>query len=120
MPCADPGRHGRALGPAVVSLLEELGWKPRDVNVVLVSRGPGSYTGLRVGIMSAKTFAYATGAALLAIDTFAAIASQAPAEVVCVDVIADAQQDKLYVQRFGRSEAAAGMQPASPLRIQPF
>src|SRR5207244_661461 len=113
-------RHARDLVPALRDLLDEQKWRPRDIQAVIVSRGPGSYTGLRVGIMSAKTFAYATGAALLAIDTFAAIASQAPAEVVCVDVIADAQQDKLYVQRFGRSQAAAGMQPASPLRIQPF
>jgi tRNA threonylcarbamoyladenosine biosynthesis protein TsaB len=113
-------RHARDLVPATKTLLERAGWAPRDLTAAVVSIGPGSYTGLRVGIMSAKSFAYATGAALLAIDTFAAIASQAPAEVVCVDVIADAQQDKVYVQRFGRSQAAAGMQPASPLRIQPF
>src|SRR5207247_6191598 len=62
-------RHGRDLAPAVVSLLKGFGWKPRAVNVVLVSRGPGSYTRLRVGIMSARTFAYGTGAALLTMDT---------------------------------------------------
>ena len=57
------------------------GWQPRDVQAVIVSRGPGSYTGLRVGIISAKTFAYATGCDLLAVDTFAALALQAPASV---------------------------------------
>ena len=73
----------------------------RDLDAVIVSRGPGSYTGLRVGIMSAKTLAFATGCALLAIDTFEAIAQQAPAGCANIDVIADAQQDKVYVQRFG-------------------
>ncbi len=72
------------------------------MQAVLVSRGPGSYTGLRVGIMSAKTFAYATGCALIAVDTFAAIALQAPESVARVDVLADAQQDKVYVQSFAR------------------
>src|SRR5205085_7377236 len=72
-------RHARDLAPAVKDLLTQQGWQVRDLDAVFVSRGPGSYTGLRVGIMSAKALAYATGCALLGIDTFAAIARQAPA-----------------------------------------
>lgn len=94
-------RHARDLVPAIRELLQAQGWRARDLDGVLVSRGPGSYTGLRVGIISAKTLAYATGCALLAIDTFAAIALQAPADAQNVDVIADAQQGNVYVQRFG-------------------
>ena len=73
-------RHARDLAPAVRDLLAEQGWPARSLEAVIVSRGPGSYTGLRVGIMSAKTLAYATGCALLAVDTFAVIARQAPPE----------------------------------------
>ncbi len=105
-------RHARDLAPAVKELLGEQNWPARSLEAVCVSRGPGSYTGLRVGVMSAKTFAYATGCALLAIDTFTALARQADAELV--DVIADAQQDKLYVQRYERNE------PVTPLAIQTF
>jgi tRNA threonylcarbamoyladenosine biosynthesis protein TsaB len=96
-------RHARDLTPAVQTLLQSQGWKARDLNGVIVSRGPGSYTGLRVGVMSAKMLAYATGCTLLAIDTFAAIALQASetGAVRNVDVIADAQQGKVYAQRFG-------------------
>ncbi|HEY7153891.1 MAG TPA: tRNA (adenosine(37)-N6)-threonylcarbamoyltransferase complex dimerization subunit type 1 TsaB [Gemmataceae bacterium] len=111
-------RNGRDLAPAAAELLAEQGWRPRDVQAVIVSRGPGSYTGLRVGIMSAKTFAYATGCALIAVDTFAAIARQAPDTVTRVDVFADAQQDKIYVQPFARSEE--GWRPLSELAIRPF
>jgi tRNA threonylcarbamoyladenosine biosynthesis protein TsaB len=111
-------RHARDLAPAVAALLAEQGWKPRDVQAVLVSRGPGSYTGLRVGIMSAKTFAYTTGCALLAVDTFAAIALQTPEPATHVDVLADAQQDKVYVQSFARD--AKGWRPRTPLAIRPF
>jgi tRNA threonylcarbamoyladenosine biosynthesis protein TsaB len=99
-------RHGRDLAPAVAELLAGQGWPPKSVGAVVVGRGPGSYTGLRVGIISAKAFAYATGARLLAVDTFAAIAAQAPAEARQVDVLADAQQRQLYVQRFERGGEA--------------
>jgi tRNA threonylcarbamoyladenosine biosynthesis protein TsaB len=110
----EPRRQARDLAPAVADLLAVAGWKPRDVAAVVVGRGPGSYTGLRVGLMSAKTFAYAAGCALLAIDTFAVIAAQAPAEADPLDVIADAQQQKAYVQRFARGAAV------SPLAIRPL
>jgi tRNA threonylcarbamoyladenosine biosynthesis protein TsaB len=102
----------------VADLLAEQGWGPRDLNAVVVSRGPGSYTGLRVGVMSAKALAYATGCTLLAVDTFAAVALQAPPEAARVDVLADAQQDKVYVQPFVR--AGEAWQPLAPLSIRPF
>jgi tRNA threonylcarbamoyladenosine biosynthesis protein TsaB len=95
-------RHARDLVPMVQTLLQEQGWRARELDGVIVSRGPGSYTGLRVGIMSAKTLAYATGCTLLGIGTFEAIYEQVPKEYSCVEVIGDAQQDKLYVQRFGQ------------------
>src|SRR5216683_2344963 len=81
-----------------VRRLDETRRQPRELAAVIVSRGPGSYTGLRVGIMSAKAFAYATGCALIAVDTFAAIAAQAAPDVLLLDVIGDAQQDKAYLQ----------------------
>ncbi|MCI0463428.1 MAG: tRNA (adenosine(37)-N6)-threonylcarbamoyltransferase complex dimerization subunit type 1 TsaB [Gemmataceae bacterium] len=113
-------RHARDLVPAVAELLAAQGWQPRDLEGVLVSRGPGSYTGLRVGIMSAKTLAYATGCVLLAVDTFAAIAVQAPEEAWTVDVLGDAQQNRVYVQRFARLAPGPGWQASSALAIQDF
>jgi tRNA threonylcarbamoyladenosine biosynthesis protein TsaB len=113
-------RHARDLAPVVAGLLKNHGWQPRDIDAVLVSHGPGSYTGLRVGIMSAKTFAYATGCRLLAIDTFAAIAVQAPPSVASLDVIADAQQGKIYVQRFGPVGDNGLREPETPLSVRPL
>ena len=110
-------RHARDLAPAVAGLLAGQGWRPRDVHAVLVGRGPGSYTGLRVGVMSAKAFAYATGCALLALDTFAAIALQAPADCDRLDVLADAQQDRVYFQPFAR--AGGAWRPLEGLAIVP-
>jgi tRNA threonylcarbamoyladenosine biosynthesis protein TsaB len=119
--CLDEARrHARDLVPAIADLLAAAGWQPRDVQGVIVSHGPGSYTGLRVGIMSAKTFAYATGCKLLVVPTFAAIALQAPPEAQSVDVLADAQQDKIYVQRFTRPASGVAWITESPLSIQKF
>jgi tRNA threonylcarbamoyladenosine biosynthesis protein TsaB len=112
-------RHARDLAPAVAELLRGAGAKPRDVQAVFVGRGPGSYTGLRVGIISAKAFAYATGCAVLALDTFAVIAAQSPAEALSVEILADAQQERIYLQEYSRSPEGL-MQPATPLRIEPF
>lgn len=119
-PLDETRRHARDLAPAVAELLAAENWKPRDLNGVIVSRGPGSYTGLRVGIMAAKVLAYATGIPLIAVETFLAIAAQAAPEVSRLDVLADAQQDKIYVQPFARSDAAAPLVPTAPLIIQPF
>src|SRR5947207_8208375 len=118
-------RHARDLAPRVRELLHAAGWKPRDVQALFVSRGPGSYTGLRVGIASAKVFAYATGCALIGIDTFAAIAAQgtpvADAPGSPLDVLADAQQDKVYVQRFvgGAPQSALAIRTVSEWLAQP-
>jgi tRNA threonylcarbamoyladenosine biosynthesis protein TsaB len=114
-------RHARDLIPALRDLLAERGWKARDLNTIVVSRGPGSYTGLRVGLMTAKTLAYATGATLLGIETFTAIARQAPEQARRVDVLADAQQGKVYVQSFARVSPEADIwRPQTDLAIRPF
>jgi tRNA threonylcarbamoyladenosine biosynthesis protein TsaB len=115
---AEPRRQARDLAPAAADLLREQDWRPADVQAVVIGRGPGSYTGLRVGIMSAKAFAYATGCALVAVDTFAVIADQCTDDVHRVDVLADAQQDKVYVQPYGR--AGGGWQSLAPLAIRVF
>jgi tRNA threonylcarbamoyladenosine biosynthesis protein TsaB len=120
LPLEEARRHARDLAPAVQELLQAQGWSAQDLDAVIVSRGPGSYTGLRVGIMSAKTLAYATGCALLAVDTFAVVAAQAPPEALAVDVIADAQQGKVYVERFERPAPAAPLASTQPLCIRPF
>src|SRR5207245_2582512 len=78
-------RHARDLAPAVRDLLKDAGWTAKSLDAVIVSRGPGSYTGLRVGIMSATALAYATGCKLLGIDTFAVIARQAPPQAQRLD-----------------------------------
>lgn len=110
-------RHARDLAAAAGGLLDAEGLRPADVNGVMVSVGPGSYTGLRVGVMSAKAFAYAAGCRLVAVPTFHAIARQAPAEARHIWVIADALQGMIYLQRFTRPADGADPVPANELLI---
>jgi tRNA threonylcarbamoyladenosine biosynthesis protein TsaB len=110
-------RHARDLAAAAGAMLAAEGLRPADVAGVMVSIGPGSYTGLRVGVMSAKAFAYAAGCRLVAVPTFHAIARQAPAEARDVWVIADALQGMIYLQRFTRPADGADPVPADELRI---
>jgi tRNA threonylcarbamoyladenosine biosynthesis protein TsaB len=99
----DSRRHARDLALTIEQLLRDASLQPRDLTGVMVSLGPGSYTGLRVGLASAKALAYATGGKLIAVETFAAIAAQSPPEADQVWVIADALQGQVYHQRFERS-----------------
>jgi tRNA threonylcarbamoyladenosine biosynthesis protein TsaB len=110
-------RHARDLAPALAQMLREEGWQPGQVNHVIVGLGPGSYTGLRVGIMSAKTFGYATRALLVGVPTFETLAARALAEVDGVMVIADAQQNRVYHQCFRKAGADGQPVELSPLRV---
>lgn len=110
-------RHARELVPTIDAMLKAESLRPADLTGVMVSRGPGSYTGLRVGLATAKALAYATGCELRAVDTFAAIAVQASAEAKQVWVIADALQNQVYAQEFALRHD--GWLPSSQLAIWP-
>lgn len=94
-------------------LLAAQGWKAADLTAVIVSMGPGSYTALRVGVASAKILAYATGAAFIGVETFAAYACQSTFRDMTV--IADALQGEVYARRYMRDEN--GLRPISELQI---
>jgi tRNA threonylcarbamoyladenosine biosynthesis protein TsaB len=95
-------RHAQTLVSELHDLLGRHRLTPRDLAAVAVSRGPGSFTGLRVGIVCAKTLAYAAGLKLLAIDTFDAIAVAADEDARVIQIVDDAQRGDLFVATFRR------------------
>ncbi len=111
-------RHAQSLVLEIGDLLKSHGLVSCDVETVAVSRGPGSFTGLRVGMVCAKTFAYATGCQFIAIDTFAAIAENGPQELDQILVIEDAQREDLFVGQYHR-HPSTGWEQVSPIRIIP-
>lgn len=98
----NPAQRGaQSLAPALSDLLQEVGWRPRDVQLVAVSVGPGSFTALRVGVTTAKTFAYAVSAAVIAVDTLECIGAQAPASAgAAIAAAIDAQRGDVYTAAY--------------------
>jgi tRNA threonylcarbamoyladenosine biosynthesis protein TsaB len=100
-------RSAQSLAPGIASLLEHVGWNPREIRLVAVATGPGSFTGLRVGVTTAKLIAYATDAQVQGVNSLEAIAWQAPPEVGDVWAVIDAQREQLFAGHFLR--AASGV-----------
>lgn len=78
-PLGAAGEHARRLMPELVAAAASQGWQISDVNLVAVVRGPGSFTGLRVGVTTAKALCWATGARLVGVSGFEIVARQTAA-----------------------------------------
>jgi tRNA threonylcarbamoyladenosine biosynthesis protein TsaB len=70
------GEHARLVAAAIAEVAAELGWTPADAELVTVVKGPGSFTGLRVGVATAKAIAWAGGARLLGVSGFEVVAAE--------------------------------------------
>jgi tRNA threonylcarbamoyladenosine biosynthesis protein TsaB len=95
-------RHAQTLLSEIQELLQAAAVPPAAVNAVAVSLGPGSFTGLRVGVVCAKTWSYATGCRIVGIETFAGFASQSPPDWSQTWVIADAQRGDYFAAEYRR------------------
>jgi tRNA threonylcarbamoyladenosine biosynthesis protein TsaB len=93
---ASERKHARDAIPALKELLASLGWSTSSIELLAVDLGPGSYTGLRVGVAIAKTMAYALNARLVAVDAMTILTHQAPSESSIIAAIVDAQQGRVY------------------------
>ncbi|MCA9201871.1 MAG: tRNA (adenosine(37)-N6)-threonylcarbamoyltransferase complex dimerization subunit type 1 TsaB [Planctomycetales bacterium] len=113
-------RTTQALTPMLDALLKDVGWQPTDIQLVATTIGPGSFTGLRVGVTTAKTFAYATNAAVAGIHTLQVVAEQAadwwreshgesPARI---HAVMDAQRQQLFAMRCEIRELAHIIEPS--------
>jgi tRNA threonylcarbamoyladenosine biosynthesis protein TsaB len=104
-------RTAQALAPAIRDLLKNVGWSPKTIELVAVTVGPGSFTGLRIGVTTAKTLAYATEAQVIGVNTLVALAAQAPPSSGPLWTILDAQRQELFAARFFPVD---GNQPSTP------
>jgi tRNA threonylcarbamoyladenosine biosynthesis protein TsaB len=95
-------RHAAEMVPMIDRLCRQLGWGPRDLEEVYVSAGPGSFTGLRIGITLAKTLAFARHVRLVAVPTVRVLVENAPAEARQVIIVLDAKREQIFTARFQR------------------
>lgn len=75
--CQDQKKHGAFVQPAIQELMQETGLTLSQLDAISVSEGPGSYTGLRVAMASAKGLCYALDTPLITINTLKIIAQAA-------------------------------------------
>ena len=72
----EPNAHSSQLSPFIGQLFDRCGLVPAQLDAVCVSSGPGSYTGLRIGVSTAKGMCYALDRPLLAVPTLQGMAAQ--------------------------------------------
>ena len=102
----EPRSHAAMTAPFVQALLAERGLTVKDCDAVCVSKGPGSYTGLRVGVSTAKGLCFGAGIPLLAVGTLELLVAQARADKLipegcrCVVPMIDARRMEVYAARF--------------------
>lgn len=128
--CFEPMQQGHAerLLPMIGEVLADAGLAIGDIDRIAVTLGPGSFTGVRIGIATARGLALATGADLVGDSSLRLIALQymathavAPDDLICVAV--DARRGQLYCQQFeglaARSEGPCVLTPEGLVRSLP-
>lgn len=96
------------LVPTVTRLLESVGHGIGDVDAVVVGRGPGSFTGVRIGVAAAKGLAQGLGAPLYGVGTLDAVAERFAGRDGLVAVVGDAMRREVYPALFRCDGATAG------------
>jgi tRNA threonylcarbamoyladenosine biosynthesis protein TsaB len=122
-------RHGHAelLAPMIADMLRRAGMAASALDRIAVTRGPGGFTGVRVGLATARGLALATGARVYGPTVFEALllSLDAPAVADCDAVLAaiDSRLEPLFVQLFDRGRAAltppAALAPAALAGLLP-
>ncbi len=95
--------HAEKLHVFIEELLTENNLKFSDLNAIAVSQGPGSYTGLRIGVSSAKGFCYALNIPLIAIDTLQLLAKQIQIEEGIIIPMIDARRMEVFTAIYNKN-----------------
>jgi tRNA threonylcarbamoyl adenosine modification protein YeaZ len=106
-------RHGETLLPAIAGLLKQYHRTPASLTAVIVGTGPGAFTGLRVGIATAKGLAHALGVPIIGISTADALLAGQPPDAVLL--LPAGPADRLLARRGTRARVIpAGEEPELP------
>jgi tRNA threonylcarbamoyladenosine biosynthesis protein TsaB len=88
--------HAEFLHVFIEKLLEENGLKTKDLHAIAVSQGPGSYTGLRIGVSAAKGLCFAVDIPLIAVETLTVLAHQVNVANGLIIPMIDARRMEVY------------------------
>lgn len=103
----DQKRQASELVPQIQTLLDRYNLCMKDFSAVAVSSGPGSYTGLRVGVSTAKGLCFGAGIPLISMDTLSVITAGVPQSLVSRDTVIvpmiDARRMEVYTAVYNAS-----------------
>ena len=88
--------HAERLHVFIEEIIKEAGISFQDLSAIAVSQGPGSYTGLRIGVSAAKGLCFALDIPLIAVDTLQVLASQAKVSNCLIIPMLDARRMEVY------------------------
>jgi tRNA threonylcarbamoyladenosine biosynthesis protein TsaB len=108
-------RHTESLLPALAALLAGRGWRAQDLDAVVVDVGPGLFTGLRVGVATAKGLAVATGVGLVGVASTDVLAEAACTAGVAgtVAAVVDVRRGEVVVATYRCEGTATLVEPPS-------
>lgn len=89
-------QHSTQLMPAIEYVLKSSDWEPKDLDKVAVSKGPGSYTGVRIGVTIAKTLAWTLNKPLIAVSSLKVLAANSMFFEGLIIPLMDARRGNLY------------------------
>jgi tRNA threonylcarbamoyladenosine biosynthesis protein TsaB len=110
----DPLRHGELLAPAIAAVLSDVGITAADLTRIAVGVGPGPFTGLRVGVMTARLMGSVLGVPLLGICSLDVVAAAVTVNEPFL-VATDARRREVYWARY----AADGLRLGGPAVDRP-
>ncbi|WP_050184128.1 tRNA (adenosine(37)-N6)-threonylcarbamoyltransferase complex dimerization subunit type 1 TsaB [Domibacillus robiginosus] len=88
--------HSIRVMPAIQALMNEADMNPEDLEKIIVTNGPGSYTGVRIGVTIAKTLAWTLNIPLAAVSGLASLAASAPVVDGLVCPVFDARRGRIF------------------------
>ena len=96
--------HSKSLHVFIDELFKKIKFSPKDLSAVSVSEGPGSYTGLRIGVSAAKGICFALNIPLIAVDTMFVLARKVECSKGYIISAMDARRDEIYYSVFQESQ----------------
>ena len=111
------GPHSAALLPMISELLASQALGPAALDLIGVARGPGSYTGLRVGVVTAKALGRATKTAVIGVPTLDAMAREAPESARRVLVALHAYKRRVLYGWYERDDRGLLVADEPPLLV---
>jgi len=107
--------HSSRLMPAIVELMKDINIKPENLEKIIVGEGPGSYTGIRIGVTVAKSLAWALDIPVVGVSSLESLAYQAKLRDGLVCTFFDARRENVFagIYRVANGKVTAVKQDAN-------